>query len=132
MARVGTTAANANLMTCLTTAMVGLFCSVLFRKTSIALMTTYLIIVVMFCVPLAANLFARSFAHLEDRWVEEAAISSPFAAVFAVPMQLDNLQVTSAANWGMFFGHMAFAGFLNLGLLASMIWLLNTRWMVAQ
>ena len=120
------------LMTCLTTAMVALFCSVLFQKTSIALMTTYLIIVVMFCVPLAANFFASSFAHLEDRWVEEVAVSSPFAAVFAVPMQLDNLQVAAATNWGMFFGYMAFAGLLNLGLLVSMIWLFNTRWMVAQ
>ena len=46
------------LMTCLTTAMIALFCSVLFKKTSMSLMTTYLVIIVMFCVPLAAG-FAK-------------------------------------------------------------------------
>jgi hypothetical protein len=48
-------------VTCLTTAMIALFCSVIFKKTSISLMSTYLIIIVLFCVPLAANFFAETF-----------------------------------------------------------------------
>ena len=49
------------LITCLTTAMLALFCSVLFKKTSHAMMTTYLVIIVLFCAPLAVNYFAETF-----------------------------------------------------------------------
>ena len=42
------------LITCLTTAMLALFCSVLFKKTPQAMMTTYLAIIVLFTAPLAA------------------------------------------------------------------------------
>ncbi len=49
------------LVTCLTTAVVALFCSVLFHKTSVSLMTAYLVIIVLFCAPLAARFFAEGF-----------------------------------------------------------------------
>ena len=48
-------------MCCLTTATVALFCSVLFRKTAHSLMTTYLVIIVLFCLPLAMRFFAETF-----------------------------------------------------------------------
>jgi hypothetical protein len=44
------------LITCLTTAMLALFCSVLFRKTAHAMMTTYLVIIVLFAAPLGSEL----------------------------------------------------------------------------
>jgi hypothetical protein len=47
------------LVTCLTTATLALFCSVVFRKTSVSLMTSYLLIVVLFAMPLALAFFAR-------------------------------------------------------------------------
>ena len=43
-----------------------LFCSVLFRKTSISLMTTYLLIITMFCVPLAVGFFADTFFTVRE------------------------------------------------------------------
>src|SRR4029077_3733071 len=43
------------LITCLTTAMLALFCSVLFKKTPQALMATYLVIILLFCAPLAVK-----------------------------------------------------------------------------
>ena len=48
-------------MTCLTTSTLALFCSTCFRKTSMAQMTSYLIIVGLFCVPLATNYFTDLF-----------------------------------------------------------------------
>ena len=48
-------------MTCLTTSTVALFCSTCFRRTSMAQMTAYLVIVTLFCVPLAANYFTELF-----------------------------------------------------------------------
>lgn len=57
-------------MVCLTTATVALFCSVMFRKTSSSLMTTYLLIVVLFTAPLAVTYFAGTFFPdtLPRRW----------------------------------------------------------------
>lgn len=49
------------LITCLTTAVVALFCSVVFRKTSVSLMTTYLVILVLFTIPLSVVFFANTF-----------------------------------------------------------------------
>jgi hypothetical protein len=49
------------LLTCLTTAMLALFCSVVFRKSSVSMMTTYAVIVFLFFAPLAIDYFARTF-----------------------------------------------------------------------
>ena len=46
------------LSACLTTAIVALFCSVAFQKTTTSLMTTYTVIMVLFCAPLAVTVFA--------------------------------------------------------------------------
>ncbi len=49
------------LLTCLTTAMLALFCSVMFHKSAVSMMTTYALISALFFAPLAVNFFARSF-----------------------------------------------------------------------
>ena len=49
------------LLTCLTTAMLALFCSVLFKRTSVSMMTTYMVIGGLFFTPLAINYFADTF-----------------------------------------------------------------------
>ncbi len=48
-------------MCCFTTTTIALFCSVLFRKTAHSLMATYMVIIVLFCVPLAMRFFAETF-----------------------------------------------------------------------
>ena len=48
-------------MTCLTTSTLALFCSTCFKKTAMSLMTTYLVILALFCVPLATTYFAKQF-----------------------------------------------------------------------
>ena len=55
------------LITCLTTAMIALFCSVLFKKTPQAMMTTYLVIIVLFSAPLAVQYFAETFFPYDER-----------------------------------------------------------------
>lgn len=54
------------IMTCVTTATAALFCSVLFRRTSISLMTTYLLILLMFCTPLAIGYFTETFFPVDQ------------------------------------------------------------------
>jgi len=128
------------LLTCLTTAMLALFHSVLFRKTSHAMMTTYLVIILLFAAPLAVNYFAQTFFPDREaaRWIEDAGFTSPFAAAFAVPLDVGTTPgsaSTSGAdgigNWPLFAAYVAFCLGLNGCLLLTMIWLFNTRWRVA-
>ncbi len=125
------------LITCLTTAMLALFCSVLFRKTSHAMMTTYLIIIVLFCAPLAVNFFAQTFYrdHPNAPIVAAAGFVSPFGAAFAVPLDLgmtDNNSVPrNPGDWRVFLGYVAFSLLMDAGLIGTMMWLFNTRWRVA-
>ena len=49
------------LVTCVNTGMLALFCSVVSRKSSTSLMCTYLVIIILFCAPLALIFFTTSF-----------------------------------------------------------------------
>jgi ABC-type transport system involved in multi-copper enzyme maturation permease subunit len=123
------------LMTCLTTANVALFCSVLARRTSAALMSSYLALLLLFAAPLAAQFFAQTFFP-ESRstgWLESTSLTSPFAAAFAVPLDLDIPNVPDrAANWPLLAGFFLFHALGNLVLVFGMAALFNTRWRVAQ
>jgi ABC-type transport system involved in multi-copper enzyme maturation permease subunit len=135
------------LLTCLTTAMLALFCSVLFKKTSHAMMTTYMVIIVLFCAPLAGKYFAQTFFPEDPamKYIEGAGFTSPFAAAQAVPLDAGDVSRNTApqsqnqsralaqsiGNWPLFFGYVGFTLALNGGLLLVMMWLFNTRWRVA-
>jgi ABC-type transport system involved in multi-copper enzyme maturation permease subunit len=122
------------LMTCLLTAVIALFCSVLFRKTAHSLMITYLIIIALFAVPLAVDYFAQSFFahHPATAYVSLARMTSPFAAAFDVPLQavLHEGGAMGAGTWATFVGFMVFAAAAIGALLVSMMWLFNSRWRV--
>ena len=63
------------LTTCLMTAIVGMFCSVIFRKTTISLTTTYMVLLILFVAPLAGSFFLKVFYPTNFRNV--AAVSQP-------------------------------------------------------
>ncbi|HEX5103777.1 MAG TPA: ABC transporter permease subunit [Pirellulaceae bacterium] len=131
------------LITCLTTAMLALFFSVLFKKTSQAMMTTYLAIIILFCAPLAMNFFAQTFFrdHPNTPFIEQLGMLSPFSAAFAVPLDMGLTAAeagsTAAAeqqalgDWPLFLGYVVLTLGLNGMLLLVMMWLFNTRWRVA-
>lgn len=48
-------------LTSLTTTTLAMFCSLVFRRTSVAMMTAYLVIIVLFAVPVAVQWFAEMF-----------------------------------------------------------------------
>ncbi|MCY2991117.1 MAG: ABC transporter permease subunit [Planctomycetota bacterium] len=125
------------LLTCLTTAGIALFCSVVFHKTSTSLITTYLVIVVLFCGPLATRYFAENFfpVHPATQFVVQAGLTSPFAATFAWPLDVSLTAETGGRNPGNIPLLINYAGFttgLILFLLLTMIWLFNARWRVAR
>jgi ABC-type transport system involved in multi-copper enzyme maturation permease subunit len=123
------------LMCCLTTATVALFCSVLFRKTALSLMTTYLMITILFCVPLAMQFFADRFFPQSGATtvVHSLESASPFAAVFSVPLHFGNPDhADQSADWPVYFSYLGFSCLLCAALLVSMVWLFNTRLRVAE
>jgi ABC-type transport system involved in multi-copper enzyme maturation permease subunit len=124
------------LISCLTTAMLALFCSVVFRKTATSLMVTYLLIVTLFCAPLAAQFFTSIFfpGQVAHEMATNLSVISPFAAAFEVPLYDIEVGVTEevqSGHWWMFGGFCIFAASLNFVLLSFMIWLFNRRWRVA-
>ncbi len=122
-------------LTCLTTASVALFSSVMFYRTATSLMTTYLVIVLMFAAPLAISFFANTFfpdATL-TRVVKGLGIASPITAAFSVPMAFNTPDVADLrGSWPMYTSYIGFTILFNTCLLGSMIWLFNTRWRVAE
>jgi ABC-type transport system involved in multi-copper enzyme maturation permease subunit len=122
------------LVTCLTTATVALFCSVFFRKTSVALMTAYLVVVVLFALPLAAKYFADVFfaGTPTQELAQKATFISPIGAAFALPLELARGDAGSnPGDWPVFLSFLLFYGVLNAAMLSTMSWLFHTRWRVA-
>ena len=91
------------LVTCFTTATVALFCSLVFRKTSISLMSTYLMILALFTLPLAVAWFADTFLPKDEIAARvrstvggpEWMIHIPFDARGADEREVENSDVLS-------------------------------------
>jgi len=123
------------LLTCLTTAGLALFCSVIFRKTSVSMMTSYLLVVVLFTAPVAITLFAQLFYADQPATalIKQLSFTSPFSAAFALPLDLQ-VQGSNpiAADWPLWFSFVGFYVGLDIALALGMIWLFHTRWRVSH
>jgi ABC-type transport system involved in multi-copper enzyme maturation permease subunit len=130
-------------LTCVTTAVTALFCSTVFQKTSTSLITTYLIIVIMFMGPVAVTFFAQTFYRgtSEAAAVEHLGVISPFSATFALPLyvvQSDDSAADAttaaavAAEMPVFFGFIGWSILYNLALVLAMMQLFQVRWRVAD
>lgn len=122
-------------VSCLTTATLALFCSVLFRRTSVSLMTAYLLVIVLFMGPMAALFFASTFFGPEVRgWVAQCSFSSPFLAALSVPLVFDGQDHSRvySGGWPIYQFYLASAIVLDAVLLAAMTWLFRIRWRAAQ
>lgn len=149
------------LTTCATTAVLAMFCSVIFRKTSMSLMTSYMLILTLFCAPLPLTFFVKQFVDPMEQgsrstnsnstrviqreegsigtWIHNFGISSPFAAAFSVPLtsadgvsSKDAVDPNFPPNWTFVGLYFAWSAGLIAILSALMIWLFNSRWRVSQ
>ncbi len=124
-------------LTCLTTTTLAMFCSTIFQKTSVAMMTSYLIVMILFAAPVAVTAFAELLLVPGDPTIEiinAFTFTSPFSAAFALPL-VDMAQgplgnVVQTANWPVFFAFVNFYILLDLALIWAMLWLFNVRWRV--
>ncbi len=144
------------LITCITTSMLALFCSVLFRKTSHSLMCTYLVIIALFCGTLAFDYFAQlAFTPAAETAVvdytsastadpepppitvvaefsRQLTLISPFSALWDVPLKVDLDGATdNPGDWFRFSIFMGLAVGLNAIMFGVMVWLFRTRWRVS-
>jgi ABC-type transport system involved in multi-copper enzyme maturation permease subunit len=122
---------------CLTTAVTALFCSTIFQKTATSLISTYIIILAMFMAPVAVMFFAETFfpGTTGVTLADAAGIFSPFAATFALPLDIerDGSQLTAASgNLGVFFGYVGWSILYNGALILAMMRLFEVRWRVAD
>lgn len=122
------------LLTCVTTAGTALFCSVIFRKTSVSMMTSYLVVVLLFTAPLAVNFFAESFfaKHAASQAIELATSTSPFAAAFSLPMTMPTQEESRLAHWPIFWGFVGFYTLFDCAMAVTIIWLFRARWRVSH
>ncbi len=123
------------LVSSLTTTLLAMFCSVVFRKTSVSMMTSYLVLIVLFGLPVAVKLFADLFyagvpvaLHLRD-----LGFLSPFAASFSLPLSLGSQTVYHVDNWPIWTapGFLAFYLIVDITLIALIMRLFDVRWRVA-
>ncbi len=119
------------LVSCLTTATVALFCSVVLHKTSVSLITTYLVILLLFTLPLAVSYFATSYFPTSEATatIVRFTFSSPFATAFALPLDGGQSATVEATPDWLFFGcFLAFYAVLDGLLMLGMNKLFNSRW----
>jgi ABC-type transport system involved in multi-copper enzyme maturation permease subunit len=122
---------------CLTTAVTALFCSTIFQKSSTSLISTYVIILALFMAPIAVRFFTGAFLRQTATTdvANAAGIFSPFAAVFALPLNIerDNANVAAAiGDPAIFFGFLIWTALYNGALVLLMMRLFEVRWRVAD
>ena len=84
--------------TCMVTSTVGLLCSALSRKTSVAMVLTYMSLLVIMVGPLGAFDFLQGFfPNITEARLSTLTISSPFSAAFSVPVARGSEQLVSGA-----------------------------------
>lgn len=141
-------------LSCLTTAIVALFCSTIFNKTSTSLIATYFIILTLYLSPVACSFFGNTYFPdtAGTAIVNTATISSPFAAAFNVPLYVESDVSDESSGWNAdsrwtdkksvfgyslpdllhFFGYCVFTVALNLLLFLGMLQMFNSRWRVSS
>lgn len=70
--------------TCLITTTVGLTCSALTRRTSAAMVLTYVTLLFLFWGPIGGRSFLRAFTDLPETTLSTLTVTSPFAAALSV------------------------------------------------
>jgi hypothetical protein len=128
-------------LTCVITAVTALFCSTIFQKTATSLISTYLVIVVMFTGPVAVKFFAETFYEgtSQAAVAEKVGVISPFSATFSLPLNIaandaQSIGVTpeDTSDLRVFFGFVAWTILYCAALILAMMRLFQVRWRVAD
>jgi len=138
-------------MTCVTTSLVSLTASALFRRTVHAMMASYLAILALYVLPPAAVAFCDTFlpGALDDSMLRRAVVLSPFSAAYETPFAAGDSSAFAAgatwrdqiaawlggfavADWAAFATHVAITLALQSVTGLVLLRLFQTRWRVAE
>jgi ABC-type transport system involved in multi-copper enzyme maturation permease subunit len=125
------------LATCFLTSTLGLFCSVLCRKTSAAMILTYVIMLGLFFGPIAVGQFLQPFTEMSEGEISQYTITSPFSAIFSVPLHFRDVSAPGRVATPAVVGppvHWIYIGFavgISVVLLLLMDVLFRLRWRAA-
>lgn len=119
------------LATCLLTSTVGLFASVVCRKSLGAMVLTYLLLLGLFIGPIGLGAFLQTFTKLPEEQIRQLSVTSPFGAIFSVPIQLSASTATAPTRW-VHWGYLGFAVGLSVVLVIAMDILFRLRWRAAS
>ncbi len=132
------------LTTCLVTSVMPLVCSLLFRKTTTSLMASYIVLLVLFGLPVAINLFVWLFypGEVNQAWSALCGLTSPFVAVFATPLTVsafDNVftdaidhDTVTSGSWDLVLAYLFTSLTIAVVTLFVMVRLFYARWRFAQ
>ena len=137
-------------LTALTTTTLAMFCSVIFSRTTVSMMTTYVILMLLYAAPVATWIFAQEFSPSVHAslvsgeiatgwdspftWLHWSTSTSPMAAAFSLPVTLGDTH-DQAPGAGFWWRHaasafIAFYVLFDAFLLGTMLWLFHRRWRV--
>jgi ABC-type transport system involved in multi-copper enzyme maturation permease subunit len=123
------------LMVCVVNSVVALVCSLFATKTSIALLSTYVVLLLLYVAPptLVSLMQILDFASTEITRMEWFGITSPFSALFAIPLD-ENLKrdfdeiPANVGNLRVVIGYFIFsAGLLAISMVAMVARLRSRR-----
>jgi ABC-type transport system involved in multi-copper enzyme maturation permease subunit len=77
--------------TCLATSTIGLMCSALSRRTSVAMVSTYMTLLALFVGPVGLVWYLQGFESISDRQLAALTITSPYSAALSVPLHLPKM-----------------------------------------
>ena len=86
--------------TCLATSTIGLLCSALSRKTSAAMVLTYMVLLVLFVGPIGVRKYLEGFGAISYEAIDALTITSPYSAALSIPMKASNLAFAGASDPG--------------------------------
>ncbi len=117
----------------LTTSTIALYASVLFNKTTHAMLAAYLVIAALFMAPPAVVMFAETFVpaqELRDA-IELCRFVSPFSGVLALPLSGDVLELRRTGDWNTYAACIGFYLLLDVSVLLATAARFRRRWRVA-
>ncbi len=74
-------------VTCLVTSTIGLLCSALSRRTSVAMVLTYMTLLFLFVVPVGLGWYLQGFTSITEERRAALTVTSPYSAAFSIPMR---------------------------------------------
>ncbi len=82
-------------VTCLVTSTIGLLCSALTRRTTAAIVLTYMTLLILFVFPVGLGWYLQGFKSISEERMAALTITSPYSAALSIPMKPTRMAVDS-------------------------------------